>query len=402
MKVLMTLPAPGHRRRRPSWLFRAFAVVLGALVLYVAFFAVSASGVHLPLAGADGSEQPRTAWRGAYHVHSTISHDGRGSIEAIAQAARAAGLQFVVLADHNPAELFAPKFVDGVLVIGAQELSTPNGHLVALGASRALTEAERNGDVFAAIDSLGGTAYLSHPAQQKNPWRDWPSAKKARGMELYSADSMFREALRSPFKRLIPAASAYLTNPVLGLLTVAGPQPRATARVVELANAQPYAALCAHDAHGLPAYQSVFETLAVYTSAPPAPKDANGAAAHVLEHLGSGLAWCVFQGIAPGDGFALSSLQAHPGDTITVQLPTAAPPQVQLRVWGPGVVAPDGRSVEVTGTGAVQIEVWAQVPGIFFEEGWRPWLVPSPIRVVPEPATPPGSPEPSAVSDGGP
>ena len=392
MKTLMTLPGPGQRKRGRSSALRVLVVIVVALVAYPAFFAVSASRRSYPLAAAAG---PATSPRGAYHVHSTLSHDGRGSPEEIAQAAKAAGLHFVIFTEHNPAELFAPRYDSGVLLIGAQELSTPNGHVVALGTSRVLTEEERKGDVFGTIASLGGVAFLPHPEQQKNPWRDWPHADRARGLELYSADSMFRDAQKRPFTRFIPAAASWLTNGVHGLLQVVHAQPELEKRMLEVAARQPYAALCAHDAHGMPSYESEFRTLAVYlpplSGGPALPQDPNEAAAHVISELAQGHAWCAFQGIAAGDGFELSGLapdsrEARVGATLTVQLPGATPKDVQVRVTGPAALGADGRSISLTGEGAVQVEVWAKVPGMFFDDGWRPWLVASPIRVTNAPA----------------
>jgi len=77
------------------------------------------------------------AVRGAYHVHTTRS-DGRGTLDEVVRAARESGLRFVVVTDH---EVLAPEeqgYRDGVLVVKGTEISTPFGHVVALGVPRAL------------------------------------------------------------------------------------------------------------------------------------------------------------------------------------------------------------------------------------------------------------------------
>lgn len=390
MKTLMTIPGPGGKKKKPQGILGLVVAILLAAIAYAAFFALAAVGYEYPLVTAAA---PPTSPRGGFHVHSTISHDGRATPEEIAAAARAAGLHFVVLNDHNPETLGAPRYVSGVLLIFAQELSTPHGHVLALGTSRALTKEEREQDVFGAIASLGGHAILAHPAQQKNPWRDWPNAGKAKGLELYSADSMFRDAQRSPFTQFIPAAAAWVTNSIHGQMAVVREQPEAMARLLELASQQPYVGLCAHDAHGYPSYESEFRTLALYlpplSGGPALPPDPVEAQRHVVEQIAGGQAWCAFHGIAAGDGFAVLGADGAPArtarvnDVLTVQLPSTLPPELQVRVFGAGTLGADGRTVTVSGPGAVQVEVWAKLPGMYFQDGWKPWLVPSPIRVEP-------------------
>jgi hypothetical protein len=151
------------------------------------------------------------------------------------------------------------------------------------------------------------------------------------------------------------------------------------------------AALCAHDAHGLPAYEDEFRALSFYV--PPTgagagarlPADAEEAARVVIEHVAAGRGWCAFHALGDGDGFALLGLDPEHrtidvGSTLEVQLPARTPEQVEVRVWGPGRLLEDGRRIEIDGPGALQVEVWAHVPGLYLDDGWRPWLVPSPIR----------------------
>jgi hypothetical protein len=97
---------------------------------------------------------------------------------------------------------------------------------------------------------------------------------------------------------------------------------------------------------------------------------------------------CAFRALGEPEGFALEGLdaerrEARVGQVLTVRLPLEAGEQVRLEVWGAGRLRPDGRSVELVEAGAVQVEVWARAPGSFFGTRWRPWIVPSPVRVLP-------------------
>jgi hypothetical protein len=369
-------------------LLRALLGLLILLLGYAGLFTLRASWVDYPVIPPTPGGPP---WmRGAFHVH-TVRSDGRGTLEEVAAAARRAGLDFVVLTDHNDFEPRAPVHVDGVLIIPGVELSTPHGHLVALGTERPLDASAREGSIEA-VRAAGGLSFLSHPVQRKNPWRDWQSAPGATGLELYSADTMFRDALASPVSRLLPAVGAYLAHPVHGLLTLAGAPDEARQRLLSLAAAGPAVALCAHDAHGLPAYEDVFRALALYVPAPPAGVAAEPAraAAHVVTALGAGEALCIFRGLGEPASFAMLGLQtedgarrAHVGDVLQLRLPPLPAERVRVQVWGAGRLQADGRSVELTEPGAVQVEVWVLGPGRLAGEEWRPWIVPSPVRVLP-------------------
>src|SRR5690348_1429978 len=71
---------------------------------------------------------------GAFHVHSLAS-DGSESRDVIAAAASRAGLRFVVFTDHGDATRAPspPRYVSGVLCVDAVEISTNQGHYIALG-----------------------------------------------------------------------------------------------------------------------------------------------------------------------------------------------------------------------------------------------------------------------------
>lgn len=377
-------------------LAKGLRALLGLLLMLVGIaglFALPAPFASYPVVPP---KQGAPTWvRGAYHVHTTRS-DGRGTPGEVARAAKEAGLDFVVLTDHNDFKPPAPAWVDGVLLVPGVEISTSEGHLAAFGMERPL-EGMRPwmppGDAVKAVAAAGGTAVLAHPVQRRNPWKDDASAKEAPGFELYSADTFFRQAVSNPVSRLLPAVGAYLGNPGHGVMLLVAPTPEPGACLLELSREKPRIAFCAHDAHGLPAYAAVFESMAMYLPPElvpaPLPKDASEAAAQVTRALGSGRAVCAFRALGEPAGFALEGLdperrEARVGDVLEVRLP-GSPEEgtVRVEVWGDGQLRPDGRFVELTGEGVVQVEVWARAPGRFFGTEWRPWIVPSPVRVLP-------------------
>jgi hypothetical protein len=365
-------------------------LALVLLLVAVGAFAISALSAGYP--NAPRAARPRSVVLGAYHVHSAAS-DGSGTAEEIADAAYQAGLQFVILTDHNPERLGAPRFAaNGVLLIEAAELSTPHGHVVALDTERPLTAAEREGDPIGAIRALNGYAVLAHPVQERNPWKDWARAGGAVGFEVYSGDTMLRQALAAPFTRLLPAAGAYLTNSTHALAVLQQEHPDAIRKLLELSVQAPMVALCAHDAHGLPPYEEMFQQLALTVplyglgGREALPARADEAARFILTQIVQGRAFCTFRSHGDGAGFSLEpespNRRFRAGEVLKVTLPGDAPPSaVRLECHGPCEVQKDGKRILLQGKGPVHLELWRRAPGRFFGAEWKPWIVPSPVLV---------------------
>ena len=361
------------------------AVLVGA---YLGLFSISA-GVYRPPKIAQRNS-PGSSFQGAFHVHSTLS-DGRSSPEQIASAAREAGLQFVILTDHNQENLAAPRYQDGVLLITGVELSTPVGHLIAVGLPRGLDREERGADPIRRVHELGGFSFLAHPVQTHHPWRDWTAAARADGMELYSGDTMWREALRRPFTRLARGIGAYLADPLIGLLTFVHGQPEAEQRLLQLSADSAKVALCAHDAHGLPPYQAEFRVFSMHTPEHAElrgvlPATARAAASMLIDDLVKGRMYCGFDGLGDASGFEMEGVEggareAEIGSRLHLRLPKGAPSEARVQVWGSGRLEADGRTVVLDRPGPVQIEVWLPGLGGLLGTDWKPWIVPSPVWV---------------------
>lgn len=175
------------RRRARLWI-----VVLALVGIGLLSFAVRPAG---PQDLAVIARQP-VLWRGAYHVHSTRS-DGSGEPDAIAAAAAAAGLDFVILTDHGDATRppDPPRVAHGVLLIDGVEISTDDGHYVALDLPAAPYPLAGEGRAVADdVRRLGGLGILAHPDSPKASlaWHD-PSTD-ADGYEWINADTSWRTA----------------------------------------------------------------------------------------------------------------------------------------------------------------------------------------------------------------
>jgi hypothetical protein len=167
----------------------AFALLVGAAGAAAIAWSLPAPVVSLA-AAPDAS-----VVRGAIHVHTRRS-DGSGTHAEIAAAAARAGLQFVVITDHDDgaAEPVAPFYEDGVLLIEGVEISTDHGHVVALGLPRAPYPLGGEGrDVVADIARLGGMSIAAHPASPRGDarWTEWSAPFD--GLEWLNADSEWRD-----------------------------------------------------------------------------------------------------------------------------------------------------------------------------------------------------------------
>jgi hypothetical protein len=75
-------------------------------------------------------------YRGDCHVHSVYSRGGELTPQQLAAGARAAGLDFIAITEHNRSDahaLWGPHASDDLLVILGQEVTTQTGHWLALG-----------------------------------------------------------------------------------------------------------------------------------------------------------------------------------------------------------------------------------------------------------------------------
>ena len=109
---------------------RHLAIIMtAAIVAAVLFFLALPPPARVVVVPDPAPRDERSAIvRGAFHVHSDRS-DGSGSVTNIAEAARRAGLDFVILTDHGDGTRppRAPAYHRGVLCVDAVEISTDGG-----------------------------------------------------------------------------------------------------------------------------------------------------------------------------------------------------------------------------------------------------------------------------------
>jgi hypothetical protein len=288
-----------------------------------------------PLMLATAASMPPAA-RGALHVHSRRS-DGTGTPDRIAAAASRARLKFVILTDHGDAsrEPEPPAYRGGVLLIDAVEVSTDDGHLVALGLPKAPYRlAGEARDVLEDIRRLGGFAIAAHPGSAKPDlrWLDWTSPVD--GVEWLNGDSEWRDEPRSALAR------ALFTFPFRQPETLAGLLDRSDTilrRWDAMTARRQVVAVAAGDAHArigirsgeptdnsialpLPSYESVFRAMSITVSPVTLGGDAAADARAIVDAIRAGHVYSSIDALAAPAALSFAAVsgktQASAGDIL--------------------------------------------------------------------------------------
>jgi hypothetical protein len=351
----------------------------------------------LPLAGetpADGFV--RVA--GVVHVHTTLS-DGGGTPEEVIQAARAAGLSFVGLSDHN--NLDAKPFEgyrDGVLVLVGAELSTPSGHVLGLGLDRD-PPFRFNGDAreaFRDVERLGGVAFAAHPFSARPDLRftAW-DAPGPWGMELLNGDSEWRRA----GMRVLLSTLLYRLNPGFALLRGASPPAEALARWDAILATRDVVGLAGADAHSrlpltkklalrFPSYEALFSLCRIHLLLDrPLSGDAAADRVAVVEAIRRGRFYIGLDALAAANDVSFTVEAGGRRVTMGESIEPAEGGRIRAGGRMPAgtrlVLLRDGRSVSET-TGPLDVALPG--PGVYRVEarvtGWTtPWAITNPVYV---------------------
>ena len=389
---------------------RRIALVLAGLGAAVASGAALAVLILVP-SGAKDSPPPnwKYGWpvvKGAIHVHSSRS-DGTGTIDDIAAAAAAAGLQFVIVTDHGDGTRAPdpPAYRSGVLVIDAVEVSTTNGHYVAVGVPqmpyRLAGEAR---DVVEDVTRVDGFGFAAHPTSRREAlrWQDWEAPFD--GIEWLNTDSEWRDESWTALGR---ALFTYPLRPTETLATLLDRPEESLARWDQLARQRHVIGIAAADAHArlsdeyedygiarIPSYESSFRLFVNHVILEhPLSGDAGRDANSLLFSIYAGRVFSSIEGLARLGAFGLTALSAgmvaRPGeyidssDAIELDATIAAPPDTTM------VVLRDGVSIYETREAKFRIDI-GRMPATYRVEARLaghtsptsvPWLVTNPIYV---------------------
>ena len=358
----------------------------------------------------------RYDYAGALHVHSTYS-DGVGTVADIAEAANAAGLDFVLLCDHSNLDAHR-NAEDGwhgrTLIVVGTEVTTDTGHLLALDvplsflpASSSAEEAQR------AIQDNGGFGFIALPCDLKDHWRDFRRRRAGIGLEVFNLSSIARAKISLP--GFLLAWLRYRGSRPQRAFHWVSARPSRELRLWDALTAAPgpdgggptpVVGIGCLDAHGvmkvagrsypLPTYDELFRTLRTHVVTPrplSGGADTDGDRALVHGALAAGHCYIAYDNYGDSTGFSFAAGDALMGDSVPLaggMLLTARAPRTRtlLRLFRNGRLVASARGgrldFRATQPGAYRVEVHLYRHRLGrLCLGAKPWIFSNPLYLHP-------------------
>lgn len=128
------------------------------------------------------------------HVHTAASYDSRATVENVIQAALRAQLDGFVVTDHDRIDAahraVARAETVGLIGIPGVEVSTADGHLLAIGVERQPAPGRSLATTVEAIRDDGGLAVIPHPFQWTRHGVRPTGVEDCDGIEVFNAHSL--------------------------------------------------------------------------------------------------------------------------------------------------------------------------------------------------------------------
>lgn len=320
-----------------------------------------------------------------------------------------------------------PTYRAGVLCLDAVEISTDDGHLIALGLPAApYPLAGEARDVLEDVHRLGGIGIAAHPDSPRPSlqWRDW--RLPIDGFELVNLDTVWRQQVATGgwrrVTRVARSLSTYLVRPSETMAALVTTSDELAARWVAIARARQLAMFAGVDAHArlelwngdqdgnrwalaFPGYEALFKTLTMRVR--PEQSLSGDAAAdgrQVLDALRRGRAYASLDGVLSPPTFEFTastgSQTLRPGDAaeaagpLQLSVTTNAPATFTTIVWRDGeVLLRQAASPRVTidapaGPALYRAEIRANIG-----DTERPWLMSNGILIRPPSFDSPSGPD---------
>lgn len=318
---------------------------------------------------------------GALHMHTRYS-DGSGDTESLARAASNAGLDFIVITDHNThAGYEEAGYYGDVLVLVGEERTTDAGHMLLIGAR---VDAGRDPETVAARAVRGGgIAAIAHPYGRRKWEGRVPEAVAA--YEVVNADNEWRD--ESPWALLSSLAALPVLRDAPWNRMIARDD-RAWATFDSLSLLRPMVPLASVDAHAaieigfgkllpFPGYESLFRGIRTHVSLEsPLTGSFETDRDLLLTALRDGRVHLAYDGLGETTGFRFTATP----DGLGLMLSAPRAKEVTTRLYRDGVL---WREIEGSWRGAAP-------PGLYraeiFQQRARliPWIYSGLVRIGPQ------------------
>jgi hypothetical protein len=340
------------------------------------------------------------------HVHTTYS-DGTGAIEDVIGAARRAGLDVLMINDHDTinAKVDGHEGYHGrVMVIVGVEFSGPHNHYLAYGIESAYKyNWQSPQETIDRVKAAGGIGVIAHPFEKGSPlseggraytWEDW-SVNGFDGLCIWNYSSSWKEKIK--------ALSSGFFYYVFHTQTLAGPDGNVLAKWDELGRIRRVAGLGGSDVHAAKVklfgraaltifpYEDAFQAINTHLLlSDPLTGHFEQDKQTVLSALAAGSCFLVHDRLSPGRGFEfhlenMGQRRAGQGEEVSYEdgdvLAWRLPGEAFHRLIHNGRVIYEA----LAGKGAIRV----YKPGVYrLEADWklplfgrRPWLFSNPIYI---------------------
>lgn len=349
------------------------------------------------------------------HMHTRYS-DGHGSHSDIATAALRAGLDVVIVTDHNvwvngPEDTYREGDRRVLMMVGEEIHDTTRdpqkNHLLVFGAGRELAALAPDPQrLLDAVNQAGGVSFLAHPVETSAPafhepdisWVDW-DVQGYTGIELWNEMSEFKAHLKSRLHAIF-----YTFNPKR---VAQGPVQGTLKKWDELlASGRRVVAIGGTDAHAFPVhlgplhrilypYEFHFHTINTHLLI---PQSLTGEVVDdrrmVLDAFRQGHAFIGYDLPVPTQGFNFTAhgmdttanmgdeVSAEKGITVQIRLPESAGSHtVECRLLRDGETVKTWRNKASITHIAAEAGVYRVEVYIHYLGKWRAWIFSNPIYV---------------------
>ena len=340
---------------------------------------------------------------GNLHIHTTHS-DGGGGVKEVTQAARALGLDFIILNDHSyltQLHLEDQGYHKGILVLVGSEIGTSSHHYLAFNITHQVNDERYSPqEVIDAVNSQGGFGFLAHPFEkgmhflQNNvtyTWRDW-SVKGYAGICIWNFSSRWKENVKS-FRHGI-------FHLIFKRYTLKGPSKKTLSTWDRLCSEERIVAIGGSDAHASSmkigfiklkplSYRYLLNTINTHILTPsPLSGDVTNDKEIIYASLREGNCFIAHDGLHNAKGFGFSFHREENKERLEMgQKAKFYPGVLVIKLPGRGLIRilkdgslfktahGSGLSINIHERGVYRVEVLRKTH-IF---GWRPWIFSNPI-----------------------
>lgn len=352
----------------------------------------------------DGNRSDRHfEYVGNLHIHSRYS-DGAGSVSEIARSAKKAGLDFIILNDHDhmtdSLHLEDEGIYDGVHVLMGLEIGRRYHHYLTFGLPEMVRgDGLRPQGVIDLVNRKGGIGFLAHPFEKGMPFREnsiaytWNdlSVTDFTGICIWNFSSRWKERVKGPLHGLF-----FL---LFKAWTLKGPSRKTLSFWDRQCRQRRVVAIGGSDSHGASfrwgrlqfvplSYDDTLNSINVHLLLKkPLSKDFSEAKNQIYGALREGRLFIAHENLKPATGFRFFYMEdegarLNMGEAAPFRrgnLFVESPARGEIRLMKDGAILRKWKgnrtSFRVEEKGVYRVAVYRRIP--FF--GLRPWIFSNPI-----------------------